>query len=153
MAKAKQYMRRYIFIAGRSNKFWEVEVINFTMITRWGRNGTTGQALTENFSNRDSALAAAQKKEQEKLRKGYTLQASGGTLRPLEKERPANDPKAEEALRLFQQNNPGLAVNKPKRKSKPKTSASPASSKTSQLTDSSENGDVQLEKPKRKVKI
>ncbi|KIG13892.1 Molybdate metabolism regulator [Enhygromyxa salina] len=64
-------MRRFEFKDSRSYKFWEIEVDGATFTARYGKVGTDGQTQTKSFASPDKAAAAAEKKIQEKVRKGY----------------------------------------------------------------------------------
>jgi predicted DNA-binding WGR domain protein len=152
----KPFKRRFNYISNSSNKFWEVEVVDRVVITRWGRIGSAGQAMTETLLDNASAIRKATEKAAEKLKKGYKEDVSNlsnaapGSLVPLSEERLSSDKIAREALQLFQQNNSQRVVIKPRRKLKPKPSALPESS-----TKSAETKEIggMLAKPKRRVRI
>ncbi|MBE9228572.1 WGR domain-containing protein [Phormidium sp. LEGE 05292] len=55
----------------RSHKFYEVTVNAFDVIIRYGRIGTIGQTNRSTYSNLQKAQAEADKKINEKLKKGY----------------------------------------------------------------------------------
>jgi DNA ligase-1 len=63
--------RRFVFIGGGSDKFWEVAVHGPEVVVRYGRNGTNGQNETKTFGDADAAAKHAEKKIAEKVRKGY----------------------------------------------------------------------------------
>jgi DNA ligase-1 len=63
--------RRFVFIGGGSDKFWEVAVNGSEVVVRFGRNGTAGQSETKTFEDADGAAKHAEKKIAEKVRKGY----------------------------------------------------------------------------------
>jgi DNA ligase-1 len=63
--------RRFEFVNGASDKFWEIEVQGSAVTVRFGRNGTTGQSSIKNFKDSDSAQKHAEKMIGEKLGKGY----------------------------------------------------------------------------------
>jgi DNA ligase-1 len=63
--------RRFELVAGRSQKFWEVEVRGNAMTTRWGRRGSAGQTKTKTFADAAAAAAAADKLIAEKTGDGY----------------------------------------------------------------------------------
>jgi len=71
------FARRYVFIQGRSDKFWEVtlvEGVNCCICeTRWGRRGTAGQVLRKSFRTNREARRYVRTKCQEKEDKGYML--------------------------------------------------------------------------------
>ncbi|GMU56788.1 MAG: hypothetical protein AMXMBFR33_59340 [Candidatus Xenobia bacterium] len=62
---------RVEFQEGTSDKFWEVEVQDNQVTTRWGRTGTAGQSKTKEYASEAAAQADAQKQLDEKLKKGY----------------------------------------------------------------------------------
>jgi len=63
--------RRFEFVGGKSDKFWEIVLNGKEVIVRFGRNGTTGQASTKSFANAEAAQKHAEKLIAEKLGKGY----------------------------------------------------------------------------------
>ncbi len=63
--------RRFEFVEGTSDKFWETEVNGTSVTVRFGRNGTAGQATIKQFADAAKAEKHVQKMIQEKLRKGY----------------------------------------------------------------------------------
>ena len=63
--------RRFVFVGGGSDKFWEVAVDGSAVNVHFGRNGTGGQSETKTFRDADSATKHAEKKIAEKVRKGY----------------------------------------------------------------------------------
>jgi DNA ligase-1 len=64
-------MRRFEFVEGTSNKFWEVWVTGNEMRTRYGRIGSEGQITVKAFADEAAARKAADKLIGEKTRKGY----------------------------------------------------------------------------------
>ena len=64
--------RRFEFVGGSSDKFWEIAVNGNEVVVRFGRNGTSGQAETKTFPDAAAANKHAEKKIAEKIRKGYT---------------------------------------------------------------------------------
>lgn len=64
-------MRRFEFVQGTSNKFWEVTVDGSSLTTSWGRIGTKGQSKTKSFDSPESAIQAQDKLVAEKLKEGY----------------------------------------------------------------------------------
>ena len=64
--------RRFEFIAGASDKFWEVNVSGNDVLVRFGRNGTNGQASTKTFADNAAAKKHAEQLIRQKLGKGYT---------------------------------------------------------------------------------
>ena len=47
--------RRFVFIEGTSQKFWEVEVAGSTMTVRFGRLGAAGQEKAKSFASEAAA--------------------------------------------------------------------------------------------------
>jgi predicted DNA-binding WGR domain protein len=64
-------MRRFEFIGGASDKFWEISVKGKEVQVRFGRNGTHGQSEVKSFSDEAKAQKHAESRIAEKLRKGY----------------------------------------------------------------------------------
>src|SRR5688572_5946831 len=62
---------------GGSHKFYEVVVSNKTLTIRYGRIGDKGQTQVKDFPNHDKALAEANKKLDEKRKKGYAEAVMG----------------------------------------------------------------------------
>ena len=63
--------RRFEFIGGGSDKFWEIEVIGKDVLVRFGRRGTNGQANAKAFPDEVAAMKHADKLVAEKIGKGY----------------------------------------------------------------------------------
>jgi len=63
--------RRFEFVEGTSNKFWEVSVSNSQVSVTFGRIGTAGQRHNKSFTNPSAAQQHADKLIQQKLAKGY----------------------------------------------------------------------------------
>jgi DNA ligase len=63
--------RRFEFVGGGSDKFWEVEVKGKEVLVRFGRRGSNGQASTKAFPDAATATKHAEKLVQEKVGKGY----------------------------------------------------------------------------------
>jgi DNA ligase 1 len=64
-------LRRFEFVAGSSNKFWEIEVNGNELTTRWGRIGGPPQRKTKTFKDAATAAAEAAKLIAQKTGKGY----------------------------------------------------------------------------------
>ncbi|AKQ67208.1 Putative cytoplasmic protein [Myxococcus hansupus] len=64
-------MPRFEFKEGSSSKFWEVDLKDAVLTTRWGRIGTDGQEKTQKFKQPYEARQAYQKQVLEKTKKGY----------------------------------------------------------------------------------
>jgi DNA ligase 1 len=63
--------RRFEYVEGNSNKFWEVTTNGSQVDVCFGRNGTGGQRETKSFADAAKAQKHADKKIREKLAKGY----------------------------------------------------------------------------------
>ncbi|MBI3866049.1 MAG: DNA ligase [Planctomycetia bacterium] len=63
--------RRFEFVGGNSDKFWEMELEGSSVTVRFGRNGTSGQASVKHFADAAKAEKHAEKMIGEKLGKGY----------------------------------------------------------------------------------
>lgn len=63
--------RRFEFVGGNSDKFWEIESHGTEVTVRFGRNGTDGQSNTKTFSDEAAAQKHAEKQIAEKVGKGY----------------------------------------------------------------------------------
>lgn len=68
MADEKTYLE---LSEGSSHKFYEVTVAGTQLTIRYGRIGDAGQTSTSKLATHEKALAEAQKKIGEKLKKGY----------------------------------------------------------------------------------
>ena len=76
MAEARTYLE-LSEADGGSHKFYEVVVSNKTLTIRYGRIGDKGQTQVKDFPNHDKALAEANKKLDEKRKKGYAEAVMG----------------------------------------------------------------------------
>ena len=63
--------RRFEFIVGTSNKFWEIGTTGATVRVRFGRIGSTGRESEESFASAKEAAGQVEKAVREKLAKGY----------------------------------------------------------------------------------
>ncbi|MFM1802433.1 MAG: hypothetical protein RJA81_1785, partial [Planctomycetota bacterium] len=63
--------RRFEMTEGKSNKFWEIELIGHQIITRWGRIGTAGQSSVKTFDDSSEAGRKYESLVNEKTGKGY----------------------------------------------------------------------------------
>lgn len=63
--------RRFEFVEGSSDKFWEISMAGTTVTVRYGRNGTDGQTNEKSFANAEAAAKHAEKLIREKTGKGY----------------------------------------------------------------------------------
>ncbi len=66
-------MRRYEFIDGPSQKFWEITLEGDDIKRRWGRLGTKGQRSTKTFPGEHHAQRAWKDLISQKRKKGYEL--------------------------------------------------------------------------------
>jgi uncharacterized protein YwqG/predicted DNA-binding WGR domain protein len=64
-------VRRFEFVGGSSEKFWEITVAGTEVTVRFGRLGSSGQTQTKSFESEHAAVAHAAKLIEEKLAKGY----------------------------------------------------------------------------------
>ena len=64
-------MRRFEFVGGGADKFWEISVKGKEVEVHFGRNGTHGQREVKTFADEAKASRHADKKVAEKVRKGY----------------------------------------------------------------------------------
>ena len=71
--------RRFEFSDEKSNKFWEIEVIDKSVSVTYGKIGTDGQSVTRKFKSSDAALTEAEKQISEKTKKGYVEVISAPT--------------------------------------------------------------------------
>ena len=69
---ATSNMRRFEFVGGRSDTFYEVSVQGSEVVIRFGRTGTSGQTTTKTFGDNATAEKHADKVIREKLSKGYS---------------------------------------------------------------------------------
>jgi predicted DNA-binding WGR domain protein len=75
-------MRRFEYKKGSSYKFWEIEVEGNSFTARYGKVGAKGQTQTKSFASPEKAAAAAEKKINEKVRKGYAEVAAAAAVAP-----------------------------------------------------------------------
>lgn len=71
--------RHFEFKDGKSNKFWEVECKGASVVTWWGKIGTSGQTKTLNFETEAEAQQKHDSLVSEKCKKGYVEEGGGGT--------------------------------------------------------------------------
>ena len=71
VAKAVGSARRFEFVGGTSQKFWEIAVSASSLTVRFGRIGAVGQSQTKFFADEDKAKREADKLIAEKVSKGY----------------------------------------------------------------------------------
>lgn len=63
--------RRFEFVEGNSSKFWTVQLNDTSLVTLWGRIGTSGQTTTKDFPTSEKASIEYEKLVREKTSKGY----------------------------------------------------------------------------------
>lgn len=71
-AVTKTAVRKFEYVRGTSNKFWEYQVVGLDMVVTYGKNGTSGTTTMKSFSSRLAALNHARKVVSQKITKGYT---------------------------------------------------------------------------------
>lgn len=71
MATTASPARRFEYVGGGSDKFWEIAVRGAAVTVRFGRNGTLGQTQTREFADAAAARKHAEKLVREKTGKGY----------------------------------------------------------------------------------
>jgi DNA ligase-1 len=64
-------VRRFEFRDQKSSKFWEIDQEGSSVVTRWGRIGTSGQSTTKDFGSEAKAAAEVDKQIRGKTSKGY----------------------------------------------------------------------------------
>lgn len=64
-------LRRFEFVGGSSQKFWEISVSGSSFTVRFGRIGTAGQSQTKTFADEARAKREAENLIAEKVKKGY----------------------------------------------------------------------------------
>jgi len=64
-------MRRFEFVQGTSNKFWQADVVGTAFVVEYGRIGAPPQRKEKLFVSADLATAEHDRKVAEKLREGY----------------------------------------------------------------------------------
>ena len=74
-------MRRFEFVGGTSNKYWEVSQSGTEVTVHFGRIGSDGQTQMKDYGTWDDAAERVRKLVAEKLREGY-LEVEGSGLRP-----------------------------------------------------------------------
>ena len=67
--------RRFEFVGGTSNKFWEVRVQGSEVFTSYGRIGSAGQTSCKTCDSPEAATSHAEKLVQQKTAKGYVAVA------------------------------------------------------------------------------
>jgi predicted DNA-binding WGR domain protein len=80
--------RRFEFVEGSSQKFWEVSLEGSSVVTRYGKIGASGQTTTKDEGSPEKARTLYEKLVREKTGKGYVEQAGGGS-EPAKESAPA----------------------------------------------------------------
>ncbi len=102
-------IRRYEFVEGTSNKFWEIEPAGSGFTARWGRIGALGRNEKQyTFASAAEATKAGDKLVAEKLKKGYV--AVGKAAKATKAASPAASGKAAKVVPA----KPGPAKTNPK---------------------------------------
>lgn len=65
-------VRRFELVDNKSSKYWEINVNNNIVTTRWGRLGASGQTQVKDFGTPAQAVRKGMRQIEEKLGKGYT---------------------------------------------------------------------------------
>ncbi|MFD5434207.1 WGR and DUF4132 domain-containing protein [Kitasatospora sp. NPDC127067] len=81
-------MRRWEFVEGGSDKFWEAAVDGAAVTVRYGRSGTAGREQSKEFPTAEAAQAHFARTVAEKERKGYRETTAGATPVPPPVPRP-----------------------------------------------------------------
>jgi len=63
--------RSFYYQDDTSNKFWEIEVVGTTSVSRNGKLGTSGRTTEKSFASAEAALKFASKQIASKIKKGY----------------------------------------------------------------------------------
>jgi len=69
--------RRFEFVGGSSDKFWEVAINGNEVVVCYGRNGTSGQTDTKTFPDVAAAIKHAERRVAEKVKKGSRSRVTG----------------------------------------------------------------------------
>jgi predicted DNA-binding WGR domain protein len=87
--------REFEFSDGKSEKFWNVELVGSSHTVHYGRKGTKGQTRTKDFATPEAAQKSYDKLITQKTKKGYVEVCGGGAavLAPPETKDPS-EPKA-----------------------------------------------------------
>ncbi|MER6362694.1 DUF4132 domain-containing protein [Kitasatospora sp. NPDC001527] len=75
-------MRRWEFVEGGSDKFWEASVDDAVVTVRYGRSGTAGREQSKEFPTAEAAQAHFARTVAEKERKGYRESTAGAAPVP-----------------------------------------------------------------------
>lgn len=89
-------VRRFEYKDARSYKFWEIQIEGNAYTVRYGKVGTDGVTQTKSFASPDKANSEAQKKINEKVKKGYAEVAS---VAPAPKQATQADAQADWSVR------------------------------------------------------
>jgi predicted DNA-binding WGR domain protein len=71
MATTTSTTKRFEFVGGGSDKFWEITTRGPEVTVRFGRNGTQGQTTSKFFPDAAAARQHADKLIRQKTGKGY----------------------------------------------------------------------------------
>ena len=75
MSSTTTCTRRFEFVGGGSDKFWEITTHGSEVTVRFGRNGTQGQSTSKIFPDAAAARHHADKLIRQKTGKGYVAVA------------------------------------------------------------------------------
>ncbi len=64
-------MRRFEFVEGSSQKFWQIDLADTQFTVQFGKIGTAGQSQVKEFPSSAAAQAEHDKLIAEKVKKGY----------------------------------------------------------------------------------
>ena len=89
----------------KSNKFWEIAVIENTFTVTYGKIGTDGQSKTKTFESAEKASAEVEKLIKQKLKKGYVENSKVPSMNATEKQeiKPTQDSKATNEIDYYQE--------------------------------------------------
>jgi predicted DNA-binding WGR domain protein len=63
--------RRFEYVDGCSDKYWEIHRAGTRVTVHFGRHGTTGQAITKTFPDEAAASKQVERMIRQKTSKGY----------------------------------------------------------------------------------
>ena len=68
--------RHFVYVAGKSSKFWEISRSGCDVTVRYGRTGSAGQSKQKSFTDETAATRHAEKLIAEKTGEGYVEYAT-----------------------------------------------------------------------------
>ena len=108
-------MRRFEFVDGTSNKFWEVDVKGKTLNVTFGKIGTKGQSKPKDFATPEKAKAEMEQLIKEKTGKGY-VEVGGKAVKAAKS--PAKSPAKPTAAKKTIAESMGEGLSKAEKKAK-----------------------------------